>query len=231
MSSHVDDLVTSILDKKSWRDTAKVVQNKIAIETAESKNPERVGSCGNGSAMRVAPLGGLLKNYTSFECSRAAALSALPTHDHPEGIAGAMAVANLAQKIAQGETSYSFLWQHVLATTPQGDVYKGLMKASILDLNTQLGVAIQLLGNGSHVTCQDTVPLCCWLTIRGITLKHDYEQVIKDTSAAGGDVDTTCAIVGGMYATYSNPPEEWINLCKEMEGVYDPMAQTNLETA
>lgn len=227
MSSHVDDLVTSILEKKSWKDTAQTVQAKINIEKAELKNPEKVGSCGNGAAMRVAPLGALLSNYTAYEVARAASLSALPTHDHPEGIAGAMAIAQAAWKVARRPIDAicpDSFWEHILSTTPQGEVYKGLMKAAVLDWNSQLGVAVQILGNGTHVTCQDTVPLCCWLTIRGLTLDHSYERVIRDTSACGGDVDTTCAIVGGIYATISDLPEDWVKLCKEMEGVYDPLA-------
>ena len=229
-SSHVDTLITSILDKKSWKETAKVVQATIVKETAESKNPERVGSCGNGAAMRVAPLGALLANHTAYECARAASLSALPTHDHPEGIAGAMAIAQAAWRVARrskdplGPDNY---WQHILSTTPQGEVYKGLMKASILDLNSQLGVAIQILGNGSHVTCQDTVPLCCWLVIRGLTIhnQHEddnaFEKTIEDTSACGGDVDTTAAIVGGIIGSVLNPPADWVNLCVDMEGVIE----------
>lgn len=222
MSSHVDDLVTSILDKKSWQETAKNIKDKIALEKeiTRPKNEVKTGPCGNGAIMRVSPLGALLRDYSAYEVARAASLSALPTHDHPEAIAAAMAVSGLSWKIAKKDCrNHSQYWEHVLSTTPEGDVYKGLMKASMLDMDAQLGVAIQLLGNGSHVTCQDTAPLCCWLTIRGLSLEHSFEKIIEDTSACGGDVDTTCAIVGGMTGILLDPPDDWINLCVPMEGV------------
>jgi len=218
-SSHVDNLITSILDKKSWKETAKVVQETIAKETAESKNPERVGSCGNGAAMRVAPLGALLSNHTAYECARAASLSALPTHDHPEGIAGAMAVAGLAWKLSRGVNITDNLYTHVLDVTPQGEVAKGILKASTIPIDAPLGLAIQMLGNGMHVTCQDTVPVCIWMIVRALIKNQSYKELITDTAALGGDVDTTCAIVGGIYAVVNEPPEEWVKLCVPMEGV------------
>ena len=220
MSSHVDELITSIIDKKTWKETAAEVQKKIAIEIAESKNPERVGSCGNGAAMRVAPLGALLSPYSAYECARAASLSALPTHDHPEGIAGAMAIAGMAWHIAKGAYSKESILRSVLDITPKGEVRDGILKALKLSFtSSNLSEAIKQLGNGTHVTCQDTVPLCCWLTARAIWNNDDYERLITDTTACGGDVDTTCAIVGGMYGIISEPPEKWIKLCKPMEGV------------
>ena len=223
MSSHVDDLVTSIIEKKTWHEVASEVRKKIEIEKYETRNDEKVGSCGNGAAMRVAPLGALLTDRSQEFVARAAAYSALPTHDHPEGIAGAMAVSGLAWKIANGCVNSDDLFRHILEVTPSGEVYNGLMKANVLALDAPLGKAIQSLGNGSHVTCQDTVPLCCWITIRGIALylsdAQFYEKVITETAACQGDVDTTCAIVGGMIGTIAEPPAHWVHFCKPMEGV------------
>ena len=223
MSSHVDDLVTSIMDKKTWQEVSKEVRKKIEIEKAETQNTEKIGSCGNGAAMRIAPLGALLVDKSQEFVAKAAAYSALPTHDHPEGIAGAMAVSGLAWKLSNGCVNSDDLFHHILEVTPSGEVYNGLMKAIVLALDAPLGKAIQVLGNGSHITCQDTVPLCCWLTIRGIALylsdKQFYEKVITETAACQGDVDTTCAIVGGMIGTIAEPPEHWVHFCKPMEGV------------
>jgi ADP-ribosylglycohydrolase len=218
-SSHVDDLFTAIIEKKSWEETADIVQKKLDIEKSEPKGEVKVGSCGNGAAMRVAPLGALLKDYTAYECARAASLSSLPTHDHPEGIAGAMAIAGGAWSIARAINNRTDFFESVLQVTPQGEVLNGLQRAKELPSTAPLGQAIQKLGNGMHVTCQDTVPLCIWLTGRAMDLNQTYEQVITDTAACQGDVDTTCAIVGGMYGIVSEPPEAWVNLCLPMEGV------------
>lgn len=232
MSSHIDDLVIAIEQRKTWKEAAKAVQAKIAIEKAIPDKKEKVGSCGNGSAMRIPVLGAWLSDFDAKTVAEQAAYSALPTHDHPEGIAGAIATAQAAWRVSRmsrdplGPANY---WEHILKTTPHGAVYNGLMRASTLDLNAVLGTAMQILGNGTHVTCQDTVPLCCWLSIRGITLYYTdelaktyaYKKIIEETTACGGDVDTTCAIVGGIVGTILDPPQEWIDFCKPMEGVVE----------
>src|SRR6266446_827761 len=58
------------------------------------------GSMGNGSAMRVAPLGACFADDLE-ECAREARASSLVTHTHPEGVAGAIAVADAAAKAWQ----------------------------------------------------------------------------------------------------------------------------------
>jgi hypothetical protein len=40
-----------------------------------------------------------------------------------------------------------------------------------------------------------------------------------ETICQGGDVDTNCAIVGGIIGIASPPPEKWVKYCVEMEGV------------
>lgn len=61
------------------------------------------GSLGNGAAMRIAPLGGYLADDVG-EAAAQAALSAEVTHAHPEGIAGAIAVAVAAAQAAVAGT-------------------------------------------------------------------------------------------------------------------------------
>jgi ADP-ribosylglycohydrolase len=73
------------------------------------------------------------------------------------------------------------------------------------------------LGNGSQVTAQDTVPFAAWAAA---TFLDDYPAAITACVQAGGDVDTTGAIVGGIVVactgTGDRPgsrgvPREWIN--------------------
>ena len=58
---------------------------------AQRENAPAYNSCGNGSAMRVSPVAWYAE--TLEECERLARLTALPTHNHPDGIAGAQATA------------------------------------------------------------------------------------------------------------------------------------------
>ena len=156
------------------------------------------GSYGNGAAMRVAPLGA----WFADDLERAAAearLSAEVTHAHPEGIAGAVGVAVAAALAWRGRgaplEAAGFLEQ-VAAAAPAGATREGLEKARGLPAGIEVGAAAEALGNGAAVSAPDTVPFCVWMASRGLT----YEESLWRTASASGDVDTTCAIVGGIVA-------------------------------
>jgi ADP-ribosylglycohydrolase len=220
-SSHVDDLVNALVDKKKWDEVADMVQKKIHQEKAAPKE-EKVGSCGNGAVMRIAPLGALLSDKDPKEVAEQAVLSCLPTHEHPEAFAGAVAIAELARVLATDDCKDKGIFQHLINVTPESQVRNGIQKCVEIPVyQKKVDQAVAYLGNGMHVTCQDTVPLCCWLVVRGIHQRQTFEQVISDTTACQGDVDTTCAIVGGLYGIKNDPPEKWVNYCKPMEGVIE----------
>ena len=163
------------------------------------------GSMGNGAAMRVAPLGA----YYPGDLDRAAleaTASAVVTHAHPEGIAGAVAVAVAASHAAAGDAAG--LLDAVLAHTPPGQVHDGLRRAAGLLDRTREEAAYEL-GNGARVLAQDTVPFCVWVAARHL---DDYERAVRDCVAVGGDIDTTAAITGGIVAAHTGAegiPRAW----------------------
>ncbi|SMD23485.1 ADP-ribosylglycohydrolase family protein [Kibdelosporangium aridum] len=57
------------------------------------------------------------------------------------------------------------------------------------------------------MTAQDTVPFTLWVAA---TYLDDYPQAITSCIEAGGDVDTTAAIVGGIVATRAQIPKLWL---------------------
>ena len=65
-----------------------------------------------------------------------------------------------------------------------------------------------VLGCGRRTSAHDTVPFALWAAARHL---GDYEQAFWTTARAGGDVDTTCAIVGGIVASRpgGEPPSTW----------------------
>lgn len=217
--SFVDKLVAGVAEGKSLTDSMAVVNADLKRQM--EKSPEmKVGSCGNGSAMRVAPLGAYLDIYEKVV--EQATLQAEVTHCHPEGIAGSIAVSLMSHDIANGVVNRETFYEHLLMIVPEGQVWNGIKKAQQLSLDTPLPKLIEVLGNGTHVTCQDTVPLCIFLTIRALTqykIEEMYENAIIETSSAFGDVDTNCAIVGGMIGIISPPPMKWVKFCQPMEGV------------
>jgi ADP-ribosylglycohydrolase len=163
------------------------------------------GSMGNGGAMRVAPIGAYFADDLD-RAAREADASAEVTHAHPEGRAGAVAVA-LAAALAPATTGP--LLAQVLERTPPGRVAEGLTAALSLGPDATVARAARVLGNGTHVTAPDTVPLALWLVDR---CADDFEAALWAVIEAGGDVDTIGAIVGGVVALRpaAKMPPKWL---------------------
>lgn len=161
------------------------------------------GSYGNGAAMRVAPLGAYYAGDLTIAAGEAAR-SAEITHAHAEGIAGAVAVAVAASHAAS--PGPHDLFEAVLDHTPPGYVRQGVERARKLTAATAEQAAAQL-GNGSRITAQDTVPFTLWVAAKNL---HDYETAVRTCAAAGGDMDTTAAIAGGIVSARSgSAPDDW----------------------
>jgi ADP-ribosylglycohydrolase len=160
-----------------------------------------MGSMGNGGAMRVAPLGAYWADDEDAVVREARA-SAEVTHAHPEGQAGAIAVAVAAAwacRRGAGRVSgpRRELLEVALAATPQGETRRGLEHALALPSELSPQTAASLLGSGLQVTSPDTVPFSLWCAARHL---DDYEEALWATVSGLGDRDTTCAIVGGVVA-------------------------------
>ena len=172
------------------------------------------GSYGNGSAMRVAPLGAYFADNPQ-KIIEQARLSSVATHTHFEAVAGAVAVALAAGKACNMRDSgrpadSQELLQHVHQHTPESKVRQGIWKAIELAPDVSVEAAVARLGNGSSVTAPDTVPFALWCAGRHL---NSYEEAIWTTVSGLGDRDTTCAIVGGivvMYAGIEGIPAEWL---------------------
>ena len=172
------------------------------------------GSKGNGGAMRVAPLGAYFADDIE-QVVEQARLSAEVTHAHPEGQAGAIAIA-LAAAFAVNHPSLSAVdasksfFEFILDHTPESQTRAGIVAASNLPADTALERTISLLGNGTRVIATDTVPFCLWCAAK---CYGDFVEAMWTTVSGGGDIDTNCAIVGGILAMtepQGMPPREWI---------------------
>jgi ADP-ribosylglycohydrolase len=182
-------------------------------QTAAGRVFDGQGSCGNGGAMRAAPIGA----YFSQELNRVvveAKASAEVTHAHPDGQTGAAAVALAAAwMIREGEHARKrglALVEFVLEHIPQTETFYSLKRALELPLELSPKTAISRLGNGSQIISSDTVPFCLWCAARHA---DNYEEALWSTASVLGDVDTNCAIVGGIVALSagrSSIPEDWL---------------------
>ncbi|MFJ6694501.1 ADP-ribosylglycohydrolase family protein [Streptomyces sp. NPDC091272] len=168
------------------------------------------GSWGNGAAMRIAPLGAWYADDPE-QATHQAEISAYVTHQHREAVTGAMAVAAAAAIAADpaGPPTSEGLLDGVIALVPRSAVAAGLRRArNMLDYDDANTVAA-VLGCGRRTSAHDTVPFALWSAARGL---GDFEGAFWSTARVGGDVDTNCAIVGGVLAgaKAGSPPGGWL---------------------
>ncbi|MBM4074105.1 MAG: crystallin J1 [Planctomycetes bacterium] len=159
------------------------------------------GSFGNGAAMRVAPIGAYFADDLGLVAKQAEA-SAEVTHAHPDGIAGAIAVSIAAAWAWNWNQSgrvepRSQLFQSVLEWTPDSPTRKRIELAQTIPLDEWEFTASNELGDGSEITSCDTVPFCLWVAAAHL---DNFEEALWCAIRVHGDIDTNCAIIGGIVA-------------------------------
>jgi len=183
-----------------------------------------MGSMGNGGAMRVAPVGAYFADEYPI-IGEEACRSAEVTHASVEGQAGAIAVAVATAwtwrrgqyGAAADQAEVTELFARVLEHTPDSLTRAGVARAADLPLGFDVRTAVAALGSGLRMTAQDTVPLCIWLAARHL---DDYVEAMWQTVGAGGDIDTNCAIVGGivvMAMGAAGIPPAWLAAREELK--------------
>lgn len=178
-----------------------------------------MGSMGNGGAMRVAPLGVYFAEDTA-QVVEQARRSAEVTHTHPEGQAGAIAVALAAAWVANHpgsttEQAWAGMFEYVLANMPDSLTRARIIQAREMGPAMSMETVVSAVGNGSGIIAPDTVPFCIWNAARSL---GRFEEAMWTTVEAGGDMDTNCAIVGGILAAEEcgMPPAEWVARREEL---------------
>jgi len=150
-----------------------------------SKDPKPYNSFGNGSAMRVSPVAWAFDNLKAV--LREAEKTAEITHNHPEGIKGAVAVAHAIYHLRKTK-----------------------------DLPSIQDIAMQYYPNflndtfqpgQFNETCQGTVPIAFKILLSST----NFEDAIRKAISWGGDSDTLGAIVGSMAEAYFEIPKQMIS--------------------
>jgi ADP-ribosylglycohydrolase len=184
----------------------------VAWETAAGDLFDSQGSYGNGGAMRAAPIGAFFRGQPE-RAAEEARRSAIVTHSHPEGQAGAISVA-VAAALA-GHLRGAELLEAVASFTSPGEVRAGVLDAASLD-PTDPAAAARQLGTGRAVSAQDSAPWSLYCAAHHL---DDYVCAMWTTALGLGDVDTTCAIAGGIVAVVSPIPQEWLRAREELPAV------------
>ena len=150
-------------------------------------NPQPYNSCGNGSAMRISPVGFAARDVE--EAKRLSAAVTCISHNHPEGMKGAEATAIAIVMARQGRTK-----EEIRRT--MADYYD-------LDMTVDQ-YREQCQGHGKEI-CQVSLPQALVCFLEG----NDYEDVIRNCISIGGDSDTIAAIAGGIAEAYYGVPDEF----------------------
>ncbi len=155
-------------------------------------NPQPYNSCGNGSAMRVSPVGFAAQNVE--EARRLSAAVTRVSHDHPEGLKGAEATAVASVMARQGCTKEEI----------RAEMEK------YYDLSTSVDAYRKEWGGHGKEICQVSVPQALVCFFEG----ENYEDVIRNCISIGGDSDTIAAIAGGIAEAYFGVPEHYVEMAR-----------------
>jgi len=159
---------------------------------ASSGDDKPYNSFGNGSAMRVSPVGWAFDNLE--DVLNEAMRSAVVTHNHPEGVKGAQATAG-AIFLARNGSGKNEIKRFV------EDTFGYHLDEPISRIREHYSF---------DVTCQGSVPQA----IRAFYESVDFEDAIRKAISIGGDSDTIACVTGGIAHAYFGPlPEEIKDEC------------------
>ena len=176
-----------------------------------SLEPQPYNSFGNGSAMRVSPVAWLFDDLS--QVLEEAEKTALPTHNHPEGIKGAKAVAHAIwyfrkskfsekYKDSENEETKGLKNENAKASKDENETIQGFMsiaRSYYEDFDTR----VYPKGKFDE-TCMDAVPLSFNL----LSQASSFEDAIRLAISHGGDSDTIGAIVGSIAEARFSIPQE-----------------------
>ena len=151
------------------------------------RNPQPYNSCGNGAGMRISPVGWVAE--TEEELKRLAKTVTEVSHNHPEGLKGAEAIALGVFLARTGKTK-----QEIRLRLQE---YYPILKDedfSIASLHGNYGYD----DFGNWVTCQGSVPQA----IVAFLDSESFEDAIRNAVCIGGDSDTIGAMAGAIAEAY-----------------------------
>lgn len=167
------------------------------IQKSRTGHAMPYNSCGNGSAMRVGPVGWAFN--TEEETMRAAEISAEGTHNHPEGIKGAQATCMCIFMARKGHTK-----AEIRKCMEEEFGYAFPLSISELQLRYSWN-GVDGKGNGG--LCQDSVPQAIQCALQAV----NFEDAIRNAISIGGDSDTLGCITGSIAEAIYGIPRTMYN--------------------
>lgn len=182
---HTHERLVNIMLDMCWKYPDRGYGGRFARWIHDSDS-QPYNSFGNGSAMRVSPVGYYAK--TLEEALELAKISAEVTHNHPEGIKGAQATAAAIFLARQGVSKQEI--RDYVAQTFNYDLSRTLEEIRPTFTFDE--------------TCQRTVPEAITCFMEG----KNFEDVVRLSVALAGDADTITAIAGSISSAVDDVPNE-----------------------
>ena len=154
-------------------------------------NPQPYNSWGNGAGMRVSPVG--LYAKTLDEALALAAITASVSHNHPEGVKGAQAIATSVFLCKEGKSKEEI--KEYVEKTFGYDLHR-----TIAEIRPRYGF---------DVSCQGSVPEAIIAFLEG----NSFEEVIRLAISLGGDSDTIGCMAGAIAACMYPIPDYMTEKC------------------
>lgn len=183
--THSPERLAAIMMEMCWKYPNRGYGGRFA-QWIHSEHPEPYNSFGNGSAMRVSPIGYYAQSLD--EALELARISAEVTHNHPEGIKGAQATAAAIFLARQGKSKCEI--RDYVEQTFHYDLSRTLEEIRPTFTFDE--------------TCQRTVPEAITCFMEG----KDYEDVVRLSVSLAGDADTIAAIAGSISSAVDDVPNE-----------------------
>ena len=157
----------------------------------QEDDPWPYSSFGNGSAMRTSAVGWM---YNSFEdVQKVAKWIAEISHNHPEGIKGAVCTAMVIYMARKGF---------------EKDQIESYVRRNF-DYNIDESLESMRARHEHNESCMDSLPKALVSFLRS----DSFEDAIRNAVSLGGDADTIAAIAGSMAEAYYGVPEELKEKC------------------
>ena len=158
-----------------------------------SRDPKPYGSWGNGSAMRVSACAWVADSLG--EAEMLGWTSACPTHDHPDAMIGAKAVAGCVYLARTGVSKRRIM---------------RYLRQKFYPMETPLSDYREK--HEFDKSCRGTVQVA----LQAFLESTDYEDAIRNAISVGGDSDTIAAITGAVAEAYYGMPELLIGMTKRI---------------
>lgn len=176
-------------------------------------------AAGNGTAMRIAPVG-LVDCYDLDRLKENCRATSIITHNNAEAVAGAAAVAYAVARLVTGEADTRTLLPETAAFVGDSEVARNLEQArSLLSADTPTGDAVFVLGTSGYVVETVASALYCFLRT-----PDDFMTTVASAVMGGGDTDTTAAIAGAISGAYNgvlNMPRHLVERVEDSEALQE----------